>query len=59
MKKLTVYFINGTVVETDARDLTLDPNARVLLVNDEFGDSFIFVLEAVRYWKIIQPRMSA
>ncbi len=58
-RKLTVYFINGTIVETDTRSITLDPNTRLLLVNDEFNDNYIFVLDAIRYWKIVEPRMNA
>lgn len=53
VEKVTVYFVNGTTVEVIRPSvIKVDPQLRVLMLNDEAGDGFNFVLDSVKYFLV-------
>lgn len=57
MPELEVFFTNGTTFKTMAPGIKADPALRCLMINDEHGDSYVFVLDNVRYWKYTNPKV--
>jgi hypothetical protein len=56
--KITVFFANGTTVEIHRPTaLKTDPSAGLLLVSDEKGDDYLFIMQAIKYWIIKKTKV--
>lgn len=53
IKKISIYFNNGTVLHLDGPEpCRVDPNVGTLMTKTEDGKEYFFMLTSIKYWEV-------